>query len=42
MTNQLDKFFAEKTTPDVDRNTFLICNLNDKPKQLTISLVFMR
>lgn len=42
MINQLDKFFAEKTTPDVDRNTFLICNLNDRPKQLTISLVFMR
>lgn len=42
MTNQLDKFFSEKTTPDVDRNTFLICNLNDRINILTISLVFMR
>ena len=42
MINQLDKFFAEKTTPDVDRNTFLVCNLNDRTNKLTISLVFMR
>ena len=42
MINQLDKFFAEKTTPDVDRNTFLVCNLNDRINKLTISLVFMR
>lgn len=42
MINQLDKFFSEKTTPDVDRNTFLICNLNDRINTLTISLVFMR
>ena len=42
MINQLDKFFAEKTTPDVDRNTFLVCNLNDRINKLTVSLVFMR
>lgn len=42
MINTLDKFFSEKTINDVDRNTFLICNLNDPTNKLTISLVFMR
>lgn len=42
MYNDLDKFFANKTTPDIDRNTFLVCNLRDKELNITISLVFMR
>lgn len=42
MKNTLDSFFASKTIVDVDRNTFLICNLKDKPNKLTISLVFLR
>lgn len=42
MYNTLDKFFAEKTISDVNRDTFLICNLNDKSNKITISLVFMR
>lgn len=42
MINTLDKFFAERTIMDIDRNTFLMCNLYDRPKKITISLVFMR
>lgn len=42
MMNTLDNFFSEKTIQDVDRNTFLVCNLNDKPRDIIISLVFMR
>ena len=38
----LDKFFAEKTIQDVDRNTFLVCNLEDKQAKINISLIFMR
>lgn len=42
MINTLDKFFAEKTIQDVDRNTFLVCNLEDKQAKIHISLIFMR
>lgn len=42
MINVLDKFFAEKTIQDVDRNTFLVCNLEDKQNKIHISLIFMR
>lgn len=42
MIDKLDKFFAEKTIIDIDRNSFLVCNLEDKPNKITISLVFMR
>lgn len=42
MYEDLDKFFAGKTIIDVDRNTFLVCNLEDTRYKLTISLVFMR
>jgi len=42
MYNELDKFFAAKTIVDVDRNTFLVCNLVDSRYKITISLVFMR
>ena len=42
MHKELEKFFAEKTIQDVDRNTFQICNLRDKTNQVTISLVFLK
>ena len=42
MYNDLDRFLANKTIMDVDRNTFLVCNLTDSRYKLTISLVFMR
>lgn len=42
MINTLDKFFSGKTIGDIDRNTFLICNLFDRVNKITISLVFMR
>ena len=42
MIDTLDKFFSEKTINDVDRSTFLVCNLNDPINKITISLVFMR
>lgn len=42
MHSTLDKFFSEKTITDVDRNTFLVCNLIDRRYKLYISLVFMR
>lgn len=42
LLNALDKFYAEKTITDVNRETFLICNLKDSSKKITISLVFMK
>lgn len=42
MIDTLDKFFAQKTINDVNRETFLVCNLIDKDNKLTISLVFLR
>lgn len=42
MYAELDKFMSEKTIIDVDRNTFLVCNLFDKRIGITISLVFMK
>lgn len=42
MHNNLDKFFAEKTIVDVDRNTYLNLNLHDGRYKIVISLVFMR
>ena len=42
MLAELDRFFAQKTVVDADRNTFLICNLKDKKNKLMISLVFLR
>lgn len=42
MRNELDKFFAGKTIQDIDRSSFLVCNLVDKRIKITISLVFMR
>jgi len=42
MHDKLDKFFAEKTIVDVDRNTYLNINLHDSRYKIVISLVFMR
>lgn len=42
MINKLDAFFAEKTMSDVNRDTYIICNLKDTKKKINISLVFMR
>ena len=38
----LDEFFAKKTIQDVDRNTYLVCNLHDKPNNIHVSLIFLR
>ena len=42
MKQQLDKFLAEKTGPAVDRSTYLVCGLEDKPNKIHINLVFVR
>lgn len=42
MYDKLDKFFAEKTIVDVDRNTYLNINLHDSRYKIVVSLVFMR
>lgn len=42
MKNDIDKFIADKTVGDINRDAFLVCNLEDKVKELTISLVFLR
>jgi len=42
MRKKLDEFFANKTIQDVDRNTYLCCNLEDHRFKITISLIFMR
>lgn len=42
MRESISKFLKEKTIQDVDRNTYLIHNLNDSANKITISLVFMR
>lgn len=42
MVRELDKFMSQKTINDIDRSTFLVCNLNDYKNKITISLVFMR
>lgn len=38
----LDKFFANKTIHDVNRDSYLICNLNDNANKVTVCLVFLR
>lgn len=42
MMDELDRFFAGKVITDVNRDTFLVCNLEDSNYKLTLSLVFMR
>lgn len=38
----LDSFLAQKTIMDVDRNTYLVCNLKDADYKITISIVFLK
>lgn len=42
MKKQLDTFLAEKTSAAVDRSTYLVCGLEDKPNKVHINLVFVR
>ena len=39
---KLDGFLAGKTVADINRETYLICNLEDLTNKITVSLVFMR
>lgn len=38
----LDDFFAKNTVTNVNRDSYLVCNLFDKPNNIHVSLVFMR
>lgn len=40
--NELDRFLATKTVADINRETYLICNLKDKINKISVSLVFIR
>ena len=42
MMAELDAFFAKTVIGDVNRDSYLVCNLRDKEYKITISLVFMR
>ena len=42
MYKNLDSFLAQKTIIDIDRNTFLVCNLKDTEHKITISIVFLK
>ena len=42
MLDTLDKHFANKVIGDIDRTSFLVCNLKDVERKITISLVFLR
>ena len=39
---ELDEFFATKTVHDVNRDSYLVCNLNDFVNKVTLSLIFLR
>ena len=39
---ELDKFLLSKTVADINRETYLICNLKDTVNKISISLVFIR
>lgn len=39
---ELDEFFAKKTVHDVNRDAYLVCNLQDFTNKVTISLIFLR
>lgn len=39
---ELDKFFANKTIQDVNRDSYLVCNLHDGINKVIVSLVFLR
>lgn len=38
----LDDFFAKNTVTNVNRDSYLVCNLFDKTNNIHVSLVFMR
>lgn len=42
MIRKLDSFFADRTIDDIDRHSFIVCNLRDMQNMITISLVFLR
>ena len=42
MYKTLDSFLAERTASDIDRTTYLVCNLEDKRYKIMFSLVFYR
>lgn len=39
---KLDEFFANKTIHDVNRDSYLVCNLHDVANKVVISLIFLR
>lgn len=38
----LDTFFANKTIHDVNRDSYLVCNLHDNINKVIVSLIFLR
>lgn len=38
----LDDFFAKNTVTNVNRDSYLVCNLHDKANNITVSLIFLR
>lgn len=38
----LDEFFAKNTVTNVNRDTYLVCNLFDKINNIHVSLIFLR
>ena len=38
----LDKFLSSKTTADINRETYLICNLDDTINKIKVSIVFLK
>lgn len=39
---ELDTFFANKTIHDVNRDSYLVCNLHDYLNKVIISMIFLR
>lgn len=39
---ELDKFLTSRTVSDINRETYLICNLKDTTNKITVSIVFIR
>lgn len=38
----LDTFFANKTIHDINRDSYLVCNLHDHVNKIIISMIFLR
>lgn len=38
----LDEFFAKRTIQDVNRDSYLVCNLHDGVNKVIVSLIFLR